>query len=291
MHPVGSALLTFCLPLAGFAQAATEGPGPVLVKVNGVPISRAEAQDRAWKQYGTTVINEMADEILIRQAAERLKVTADSQQVEARLARIRQQFPDAATFNAQLAAGGSSLEQLRAQLQTQALRENLVIKAKRLSVSDGEAREFFNANKDRLGAPEAVHLRQLEVASEKEANDLLLAVRAGADFGKLAQHASLNAATKEKGGDLGLINRGVLLPEIEKLVFSLKAREAGGPVKIGLNQHLFFVESIRPAKAASYKEVEKDIKQALLAEKVTKTWPVYLKELRESAKYEPAAAQ
>ncbi|MBI5882722.1 MAG: hypothetical protein HZB91_06415 [Elusimicrobia bacterium] len=41
----------------------------VLVKVNGTPIKKADAMERAWKAYGTPVVNDMMDEILVTQEA------------------------------------------------------------------------------------------------------------------------------------------------------------------------------------------------------------------------------
>jgi len=54
------------------------------------------------------------------------------------------------------------------------------------------------------------------VASEKEANDFLAAIKAGADFSKLAAQVSLDPNTKDKGGDLGLHYPRMLQPDIEK---------------------------------------------------------------------------
>jgi len=49
------------------------------------------------------------------------------------------------------------------------LREILLIKAKDLKVSAAEVKEFFDANKERLGSPESVRLRHSLVATEKDA--------------------------------------------------------------------------------------------------------------------------
>lgn len=259
----------------------------ILVTVNAVPIRRAEVADRAYRQYGTAVINQMADEILILHAVAGLKVKADGGEVEARLKRLQGQFSDEATFKAQLAQSGSNLAQLRSSVQDQVLREALVTKAKGLSISEGELKDFFAANKARLGQPEAVRLRHILVITEKEANDFLAAIRAGADFAKLAAQVSLDNDTKGRGGEMGLIARGMFQPDIEKVVFSLKAGEVGGPVRTPLGFHLLKAEEVRAAKPAVFSEVKSDLRQALWNDKITKAWPDYLKELRDKAKYEP----
>lgn len=284
-----ASLLPFTLLAAGLAIPAG-AQDATLVTVNGVAIKRAAAVERTWKQYGTSVLNLMADEVLIRQAAESTKTKADGKEVDARLKRIREQFKDEATFKARLEASGTSLAELKAQLEDQVLREGLVTKAKDIKVTDAEVKEFFDANKEKLAQPESVRLRHILVGSEKEANDFLVAIKAGADFGKLASQVSLDSATKEKGGDLGFISKGLVIPEVEKVAFSLKPGEVSGVLKTQVGFHILKVEESKQAKAAAFDEVKKDLKTAMLADKITKAWPVYLQELRDKAKYESPQA-
>jgi foldase protein PrsA len=284
-------ILLSSLFLATAAAAATPKAPAVLAVVNGVPLKRAEMMDRAWKQYGTVVLNDAADEIIIHQAAQADQVKADAQEVEARLKRIQSQFPDEATFSARLAANGTSIKELRSQIEEQVLREDLVMKAKGIQVTDAEVKEFFDANKDKLASPESIHLRHLVVASEKEANDILIAVKAGADFAKLASQISLDNATKDRGGDLGFIPRGMLLPELEKAAFALKAGEVAGPVNTPQGYHVLKVEEVSTAKPAVFETIKDPLKKRMLADKITKAWPDYLKELRTKAKIVPGKAQ
>jgi parvulin-like peptidyl-prolyl isomerase len=260
--------------------------GPVLAKVNGVSIKRAEAMDRAWKEYGTAVLNEMADEILVKQAAESLKIAVDPAVVDARLKRVQGQFKDEAAFQASLTGRGVTVADLRAQISTQVLRENLVIKAKALSATEDEAKQFFAANKEKLGATDALRLRAVVVGGEKEAVDFLAAIRAGADFAKMASQVSLDADSKANGGDLGFVTKGRLPAETEKQVFALKPGEVSGAIKSGAGYQIFKAEEFRAGKAAVYEEVGADLLRAILADKVTKAWPAYLDELRSKAKYE-----
>ena len=283
--------MLWLVPLAVFPLSAFAADPAVLVTVNGVPVRRSEVADRAFQQHGPAILQAMVDEILISQAAQAMKMKPDTKEVVARLKRIRSQFPDEATLQQRLAATGQSLEGVRSQLDEQVKREQMVVKAKGLSVGDAEMKDFFDANKERLGTPEAVRVRHIVVGTQKEANDFLVAVRAGADFARLASQVSLDNATKDKGGDLGFVSRGMLLPEIEKLVFSLKAGEASGPLQSAAGFHLFKAEEVRAATPAVFKNVQSDLKAALLADKITKAWPGFLQELRGKAKIEaPATA-
>ena len=280
-------LLLLALCAAAPAAAAKQD---VLVTVNGVAVNRRQVADRAWNRHADASLNEIIDELLISQAADSLKVKSEAGEVEARLKRIQSRFQDETTFKERLSATGSSLAALRSELEAQVLREQLVVRARALTVTDAEAQDFFNANKDKLGAPEAVHLRHILVSSEKQASDFLIALRAGADFARLAAEVSLDGASKERGGDLGLITRGMLDPDIEKVVFALAAGQVAAPVRSAGGFHLFKADEVRPAKPAAFPEVQQDLKQALLSDKIKKSWPDYLKELHSKAKIIPATS-
>jgi foldase protein PrsA len=258
----------------------------VLVTVNGVAIKRSEAMDRAWKQYGTAVLNQMSDEILVKQAVGALRMQADPKEVDSRIERAQSQFSDEATFKQRLEASGTNIAELRWQIEDQVLREALVVKAKDIKVTDGEVKEYFGANKDKFAAADSVRLRSIVVASEKEANDFLVALKAGADFAKLASQVSLDQTAKAKGGDLGYIARGMLQPDIEKAVFALKAGAMTAPLRVANGFAIFKAEEFKSAKPAVYAEIAQSLKAALLADKISKAWPGYIQELRDHAKYE-----
>jgi parvulin-like peptidyl-prolyl isomerase len=265
--------------------AAKDAPPSVLATVNGVAIKRSAAMDRAWKQYGTAVLNQMADEILVAQAAGALQLKADPKEVDARIQRIQSQFPDAATFKQKLESSGTSLAELRRQIEDQVLRENLVAKVKNISVTDEEVKGYFDANKEKLSTQESVRLRSLTVAGEKEANDFMVALKAGADFAKLASQVSLDQAAKARGGDMGFVSKGMLQPELEKTIFALKPGELAGPIRLPNGFVIFKAEEFKSAKPAVFADIQGDLKQAMVADKLNKAWPGYIQELRDKAKF------
>jgi parvulin-like peptidyl-prolyl isomerase len=62
-----------------------------------------------------------------------------------------------------------------------------------------------------------------------------------------------------------------------------------GVVKTSLGFHILTGEEVRAAKPADFKTSKNDLKQAILADKISKAWPGYLQELRDKAKYETGA--
>jgi len=294
---------TICLGLllifSGVAYAAKDKPKAkeqdTLVTVNGQTLKRADVANRVWSLHATDALNQLVDEILTDQALTAWRAKTGpaekdmiGKEVDARLKRVNDQFKDEAAFNDNLQRSSMTLESLRKQVQSQVERESLVLSAMSLSVSTPEAKEFFDANKDKLGVLESVHVRHILVSDEQKAKELLIAIHVGADFVKLAQEVSADTGLKERGGDLGFVSRGMLQPDIEKVVFSLKPGEVSDVVKSPLGYHIFKAEERREPKPAVYGEIERNLLQALLAQKVNRAWPVYLKQLRDAAKIVPA---
>lgn len=265
---------------------ARSGDSDVLATVNGRKLLKSEIKDRLWKRYGEAAMRELIDEMLVTQAAAAQKITADPKEVEARIKRVQSQFPDEAAMKRQLESSGTSFEELRKRIGEQVVLERLVSKAKDLKVSDSDIKQFFEANKERLGSPEAARVRHIIVAEEKEAKSAQASLKGGADFSALAKQLSLDKATADKGGDLGIISKGMIQPEVEKVVFALQPGQVSEPVKTPNGYHLFKVEELKAAKPAVFDEVKGDLKEALLGEKLNKALPEYLRELREKAKIE-----
>lgn len=105
-------------------------------------------------------------------------------------------------------------------------------------------------------------------AALQKAKDALAKIRAGADFAKLAETLSDDAGSKKKGGELGFIERGQMVPPFEKVAFALKPGEVSDPVLTRFGYHLIQVEEHRPAKHQPFDEVREQLARDLLAREV-----------------------
>ena len=279
MNPISASLV---LLLAGAASAAPMGGDQVLVRVNSVPIRQSEVVERLLKRYGAQAVDEMIDETLLRQAAKSGAITADDAEVNRRLTKLQEQFGSRELFISQLEQAGSSIAKVKEDLADEIVRERLVVKAKGLSISDDELKKAFDENKDKLGAPEAVHLRHILVATEADAKDVVAKIKSGTDFKALAREKSLAASGKAAGGDYGFVARGMLPAEIDDIAFSMSTGEiriVPGP----RGSHVLQVMEKRSAKPAVFSEVKNDLRDMLMAEKIKKAAPDYLAELRRKA--------
>jgi hypothetical protein len=72
-----------------------------------------------------------------------------------------------------------------------------------------------------------------EEGARAKAEAALAQIKGGADFAGVAREISQDDATASRGGELGLVARGELMPPFEQVAFELKRGEVGGPVRTG----------------------------------------------------------
>lgn len=275
-------LLVFAALCAVSTSAGAEPNDRDIVKVNGTSIRQSEVLERLWKRYGAETVEELIDELLLRQAIARAKVSVAPGEIEKRFGKVRAQFSDPKIFETELANAGSSSDKLKADLGEQLLREKLMISVRKISVADDELKKTFTAHKDELGQRESIHLLHLLADKKEEADAIVAQVKSGADFRQLAREKSLAPTGKLNGGDYGFVSKGMLPPEIESVAFAMKDKELRViPSPKGF--HVLQALQRRPAVPAQYAQVKDDLREMMVQEKIKTFLPDYLRELRAKA--------
>ena len=143
-----------------------------------------------------------------------------------------------------------------------------------LTVSDAQLRAAYSANMDNFRMPERVHVRHILIktvdksdAEKKQllakAQDILKQLKSGADFAALAKKDSDDPGSGEKGGDLGWVVRGQMVPEFEKAVFSLPPKQLSDIVTTEYGYHIIEVLEKEPAHVKSFDEVKASLADEL----------------------------
>ncbi|MBI5238915.1 MAG: peptidyl-prolyl cis-trans isomerase [Elusimicrobia bacterium] len=278
-------LLLLCTAAGLLAAPARAEGDRDIVSVNGTTIRQSEVMDRLWKRFGPGTLDEMIDELLLRQASRSAGLKPDEGEVERRFKKLKAQFDNPALFENQLKRDGSSEEKLKAELAEQIVLRKLIVSAHKLSVADEELRKTFQDKREKLASPETAHLHQIFVKTEAEAKEVVAKLKDGADFAALARAKSL-APTGQYGGDYGFVPRDMLPDEIGKIVFSMK----DGEVRVVSSAQGFFVLKVsgrKPSRPARFEEVKDDLRDVLLQQKMKAVLPDYLQELRRKAEIKP----
>lgn len=280
------AIFAAALLALGAPANAADKAGNVAV-IDGQKIAREELTKKLWWQYAAQGLTELIEEKLLLAEGARLGIKADPKEVDQRFNSLAAGYADKAAFEANLKSVGWSAKDLRDLIGRQLVVRNTVIAARKLAVTEEAAREFFDKNKDKLGTPESARLSQIFVNTKAEADDAYeLLTSVGADFAKLSSVKSADANLRKNNGSLGNIARGMLLPEIEKEIFALKAGQFTKVLATGNGFSIFKVEELKPGVPAEYEKIKADIKTAMLNQAIAQQLPALAAELKQKAKIE-----
>jgi peptidyl-prolyl cis-trans isomerase C len=245
-------------------QGAAADPTRAFVKVNGVAIPEAEArivqEDR--RAAGATdspalqnaVRNQLVGRELFAQQARKLGLDKDPVVVT----RIRM----------------GSEEMLARAYQQDYISRN--------SPTEDQVRKEYDSTKQRSGDKE-FHLRQVVLASEDEAKGVISRLRGGESLQSLAAQ-SRDEGSRNRGGDLGWVAVGTLLPQFAEAVQKLaKGQHTPQPVKSAAGWHVLLLEEQRPFAMPPYDaKIQSQIRQALARQALA----AHLAELTKTARIE-----
>jgi len=136
----------------------------------------------------------------------------------------------------------------------------------RAHTTEEELLEVYNREIRNFRREEEIHARHILVKTEKEAQDLIVQLKAGADFAELADKKSLDENTE--GGDLGYFTKAMMIPEFGDAVFDMKKGQLSAPIKTPFGWHVVMVEDKRLANPPPFDEVRDDIERAVMETKL-----------------------
>lgn len=257
---LGAAAIAAALATPSLAQ-----DDQVLATVNGTPITAADVA-AAYDTLGATaqqmpeanrdemVLNLLVDMQLLADAAEQAGIADDP------------------TFD-------TRMEQMRAQLLRQLYVESVVDEA----VTDEAVRARYEEEAAKLGDRQQVSARHILVEDKETAEEVISKLKEGADFSELATEYSQDPGSAQKGGSLGFIGRGQMVPEFEEAAFALDEGEfTEEPVQSQFGWHVIQVDEKRTQEPPSFEQVGERIRELMMREAYVKE----LERLKENAEIE-----
>jgi peptidyl-prolyl cis-trans isomerase C len=109
------------------------------------------------------------------------------------------------------------------------------------TVSDEQVRAYYDKNLA-IYSTTQIHASHILVKDENTARQILAEVKAHPDqFADIAREKSTDTISARKGGDLGTFGAGRMVPEFERVAFSLKPGEISDVVKTQYGYHIIMV--------------------------------------------------
>jgi peptidyl-prolyl cis-trans isomerase D len=123
----------------------------------------------------------------------------------------------------------------------------------------------YTENMSKYNKPEEVKARHILVqGDDAKALEKAKALKAKVNtknFAELAKKETDDKTGKDNGGDLGWFAAGRMVPEFEKVAFTMKKGEISEPVKTQFGYHLIYVEDKKAADTKSLESVKHELAQ------------------------------
>jgi len=274
----------------------------VVAKVNGATFTKKDLEtevdrlipqatfhrkvtEEKRKLYYDKAIEALVNRELQYQDAVAKGVEVDKEKVNAQMENIRKRFTPE-KYKAALEKDGITEEKLRAQVEkevlVQAINEKKETEAR---ISEKDVKEYYEKNPAKFKQPDTVQLRIITTTDEKKAQDILAKIKAGEDFGDIAYKMSEDPY-RVKGGDLGYMHKGMMIPEIEEAASKLKVGEVSDIVKVENAWFIIKLEDKKPEHMLSFEEIKGELKKELEKNRIQELKEAWITDLRAKAKIE-----
>jgi peptidyl-prolyl cis-trans isomerase SurA len=247
------------------------------------------------------VLRDLIDQQLLLDKGKELDMTADTELVK-KLDEMRKQMNLNTMEDLEKAAQaqGISFEDFKQNLRNQIITQQVIGSevGRKIVIAKEEIQKYYDDHKSELSQPEAVHLSEILVstdkkrvdgddaaqlaAAKKQADDLLAQIKAGAKFDEVAKKDS-DGPSAAQGGDLGEFKRGTLAKELEDKVFAMKAGEVSDVIRTKQGYIILCVTQHQEAGVPPLTQLEGRLQDAIYMQKLQPALRDYLTKLREDA--------
>jgi len=302
------ALIFTAAYLTALPQSQAARTERIAVVVNDQAISMSDVNDRLKLVISSSglpdskdirakltsqVINDLINEQLQLQEAERLDISISADEVDSGFAQIATQNNiDAQKFETMLRQGGINVGTMRRQIESQIAWSRVIQLQMRpqVNVSDSDVDEVMNRLAHSKGTKE---YRVAEISlpidePEQESNVKQLAdrlvsqLRVGkASFYQLAQQFSKSAGAAQ-GGNLGWVQQGQLPEELDQALIGMSKGDVSGAIKSVSGYHILYVRDKRTISDESMPQ-RKQIMNTLGTERLERMQRRYLLDLKAAA--------
>ena len=150
--------------------------------------------------------------------------------------------------------------------------------ASQIAVSEADVKSFYDQNQKRFGIEE-----------QRRASHILVAMKKAApgDFAKIAKTGSDDPGSAERGGDLDVFGRGMMVKPFEDAAFKMQVGDVSGLVQSDFGFHIIKLTEIKPSTvktlAEATPEITAEIRKQLAAKKYAESAEIFTNTAYEQA--------
>jgi peptidyl-prolyl cis-trans isomerase C len=156
------------------------------------------------------------------------------------------------------------------------------IKAK-VELTKEELDAYYEKHARELLTPLKVNVYQMILPNFPAAKDLEKQVNQGGDFSKFAQRYSIDGKTKAAGGDLGPYRKGLVIPEVDEVIHTLKPGMISAPIKADAGYYLVKIVPLDKEVIQADLAIRERLRQELLNDKRQRRFDEVIADIRAKA--------
>jgi foldase protein PrsA len=277
-------------------SAAISNKSQIVAKVNGVPIYREEfentlrhaqathvrpdgnLEETGKSALGQKILQKMIQDELLVQHARSQNISVTPSEIQQKMEQIKLKGGGEAAFIAFLEQRGLDRASVATNLERNMIIERLIEKIRAAeSVSEKEITAYYESYSEEFREEGTVQLAHILLKKNKaspdpvaRAENLRKRIQAGLTFEEAAKKYSQDSATSQEGGSLGKIKKGELLPQLEKIAFSISVGEISKPVESPMGIHLLRISQRKDGSLKGISEASPAIVEKILDLRVSK---------------------
>ncbi len=160
-----------------------------------------------------------------------------------------------------------------------------------IMVADSEMKRYYQEHQDRFAYPEEYQLSQILIkprnpddlaVAQGRAEALLATLKQGEPFEGLALRFS-DGADASRGGRLGLVRQGELIPALEQALSSLQVGQVTGIVETAEGLHIMRVDDKKPRQFRPFEQVKAEIQSLVFQQKTEDQYQLWIADLKNKA--------
>jgi len=233
------------------------------------------------KQY----LQRMVQDLVLVQEAERRGLAPSDEMVERRIQQSKKGLASEAAFQAALKSYGIPDEATFRRMTYEAMAYKALISdvRKRMEISNPAIKIIYLLSRDEFIEPELYCSSHIMLKSREEAEKIIKELDNGADFARLAMSRSQDKISGARGGEVGCLPKGQLVPEYEAAMLKLKPGEyTKTPVQTQYGWHVILLTKYVPEREIRYPDAWKQIRSEI----ENRALELYIKNLVERADVE-----
>lgn len=244
-----------------------------------------EEIQKIMTDYEINGINQLIDDKLLVAEANKKEMQIRPKLVDERIEQIKKGYRNEQEFISALASDGLTLSDLRSRILDQLKSKYLVDMEVRnkIEVNPQEVTDFYKQHHTEFQSPEKIDLNSIFIVysddhskTTEKATEALNLLKDGKSFAEVSKEYSNTPS-------IGWVERGRLLPALEKSIFKLQEGEISPLIETEEGIYIFQAKKKIDAKVSTLEDVKEKITANLMQKKFQERLRGWLKELREKS--------